>query len=173
MHTNKPGSDSAVSGVDLEMIVCARSNTEGRFYDPAEGEVYLVSMGQVLTGEDEEPDLDEVDWIRIDGDDARDAYDDMSGFSQTLTDPVLSDRLSRALEGRGAFRRFRDTVAEEGDAFRELWFTFADAHAQRRAVEWLLRNELCTEVEAKAAIRERTATAEQALGMARGWNRRA
>jgi hypothetical protein len=160
----------ALADIDLDALAFLRSSMEGGFYDPADGEVYVMQMGQAITGDDD-VDLDETDWIRVDGDDSRDGYLDMSEFADSVSDPVLSDRLVRALDGRGAFRRFRATVAEEGDDFREIWFTFSNARTQSRAIRWLLRNGLCHEPEADAAIEERNVDAEEALTLAGRWTR--
>lgn len=159
--------------IDLEILAFVRSSAEGGFYDPVDGEVYLTEMGQVITGDDDDVDPDERDWIHVDGDDSQDACVDMSDFSAAVSDPVLSDRLMRALHGRGAFRRFRDTVDEEGDAFSELWYTFSGARTQARAIKWLLRNELCQEAQAVTAIAVRNTAAEGALAQAGQWTRSA
>jgi predicted nucleotidyltransferase len=44
--------------------------------------------------------------------------------------------LDRAIAGRGAFRRFKDTLIEF-PGLREGWFAFHDARMSRRALEWL------------------------------------
>jgi hypothetical protein len=37
-------------------------------------------------------------------------------FAEAVADPVAAERLTLALEGRGAFRRFRDTVHDQPEA---------------------------------------------------------
>jgi len=39
-------------------------------------------------------------------------------------EPAVAERLSRALDGRGAFRRFKDEVARMG--ISEGWYAFRD-----------------------------------------------
>ncbi|KGJ77548.1 hypothetical protein GY21_07590 [Cryobacterium roopkundense] len=99
--------------IDLETVTIAMSNGEGGYYDEVNNEVFIVIDGDVITGEDDEVDLDEVDWIGIEPDDSRVKFLDMLDFANSVTDDLLSDRLLRALEGRGVFRRFRDTVFEQ------------------------------------------------------------
>jgi hypothetical protein len=52
-------------------------------------------------------------------------------------------RFFRALEGRGAFRRFKDDELHDEDPhLLDAWYAFRDTRANRRAVEWLVDNEL-------------------------------
>ncbi len=47
----------------------------------------------------------------------------MEQFVQLVRDPRARDRLDRALQGRGPFRRFKDTLLEF-PGLREAWFRF-------------------------------------------------
>jgi len=51
-------------------------------------------------------------------------------------------RLARAIQGRGAFRRFKDELYEEHPDLLPAWYAFRDARARRRAVQWLADNSL-------------------------------
>ena len=75
-------------------------------------------------------------FIRIPHDESRDAYNDMAAFIETVRDGRLQERLSDAIHGRGAFRRFKDTLARE-DAERERWFAFQAARVHQRILAWL------------------------------------
>ena len=59
----------------------------------------------------------------------------MERFVQSLTDAAVSDELDAALHGRGAFRRFKDTVQRLGIA--DEWYRFRDAALEEIAVEFL------------------------------------
>jgi hypothetical protein len=50
--------------------------------------------------------------------------------------------LARAIQGKGAFRRFRNELYEEYPELVPAWNGFRDARRIRRAVEWLLDNSL-------------------------------
>jgi hypothetical protein len=67
--------------------------------------------------------------------------------------------LERAIAGRGAFRRFKDTLMEFPE-LRQAWFAFHDARMERRAIEWLAEHGL---VEPSAAEREVQATEDPEL----------
>jgi hypothetical protein len=68
-------------------------------------------------------------------------YGDMEDFVACVREPVTRDLLERAIAGRGAFRRFKDTLLEYPE-LRQAWFAFHDARSERRAIEWLLERDL-------------------------------
>lgn len=68
----------------------------------------------------------------------------MVDFTDLVSEATTQDLLFRALEGRGAFRRFKDTLFDFPELRRE-WFSFHDRRMKRRAVEWLADRELIAE----------------------------
>ncbi len=62
-------------------------------------------------------------------------YEDMEDFIVTVEDDHLAELLEVAIDGKGAFRRFKDVLAgypeEQG-----RWFRFKDERMQERALEW-------------------------------------
>jgi hypothetical protein len=46
-------------------------------------------------------------------------------------------RLLWAIQGKGAFRRFKDELHEEYPELLSAWYALRDAGAHRRAVQWL------------------------------------
>jgi predicted nucleotidyltransferase len=101
--------------------------------DPGTGEVQLWS--EYLSSEDEGSPGDRG-LIQIEPLRSRVGYGDMEDFIGRLGDVRARDLLQRAIEGRGAFRRFKDTLLEFPD-LRAAWFAFHDARTERRALEWL------------------------------------
>lgn len=93
------------------------------------------------------PRSEDLDWaeyevdpgtlIAIEPIDSREAYGDMEEFVASVQDPAAGELLSRAIAGRGAFRRFKDTLLEF-PALRDDWHAFHDARMRRRAIEWLI-----------------------------------
>ena len=75
-------------------------------------------------------------FIRIPHDESRDAYDDMVAFIETGRNGRLQERLSDAIRGRGAFRRFKDELTWN-PAERERWFVFQAARVHQRILDWL------------------------------------
>jgi hypothetical protein len=69
-------------------------------------------------------------------------YEDMVDFAEQLSNDRAARRLARAIQGRGAFRRFKDELHEEHPELLPTWYAFRDVRAKRRAVEWLFDNSL-------------------------------
>lgn len=92
-----------------------------------------LRTGRVVpdAGPDADPDLREIEPVP-----SRDGYRDMADFVAGVRHRRAADLLERALSGRGAFRRFKDTLLEFPE-LREQWFRFRDARAARRALRWL------------------------------------
>lgn len=151
--------------VDLDTLgmLLHGSDFGGGYFDPGTGDVIQSFDGEVLGADGEPVDVEETDWIPVDGLGARHSYQDMADFAEAVADPVAAERLTRALEGRGAFRRFRDTIHDQPEALRSAWFRFRDARQQGCAVDWLAEAELVDEAAAKAAADERAEAAGQVL----------
>jgi Uncharacterised protein family (UPF0158) len=66
----------------------------------------------------------------------------MADFAEGITDERAGRRLLRAIQGKGAFRRFKDELHEEYPDLLPAWYAFRDARAQRRAVQWLADSSL-------------------------------
>ena len=79
-------------------------------------------------------------------------YEDMADFAERISDERAGRRLARAIRGRGAFRHFKDELREEYPRLVPFWHAFRDARAQRRAVEWLMDNELVAAADAECFL---------------------
>jgi hypothetical protein len=60
----------------------------------------------------------------------------MEDFIETVPDSDRAGRLSSAISGRGAFRRFKDVLAL-WPAELDRWFVFSDERRSGRARAWL------------------------------------
>ncbi len=90
-----------------------------------------------LIGEDEPEDFDDADaFVTIVSFGSGPGYDDMRDFIATVDDPTLAERLQRAIDGKGAFRRFKDVVFQD-DAVRHTWTLHAAERELGRARWWL------------------------------------
>jgi hypothetical protein len=69
-------------------------------------------------------------------------YQDMADFAARISDEDAARRLTRAIQRKGAFRRFKDELHEEYPDLLPTWYAFRDARAKRRAVQWLQDNTL-------------------------------
>jgi hypothetical protein len=75
-------------------------------------------------------------YLRVERDDPYGDYRDMERFIGTVRDGRLRERLWNAIQGRGAFRRFKDLLARHPDV-EEAWFAFKDARLEKRVADWL------------------------------------
>lgn len=111
------------------------------------------STGQIrphVADVDPEPEPDpgesgpgESGWVRIRPTESYESYRDMAEFVAAVHHRRASDLLDRAISGRGAFRRFKDTLFEFPE-LRGQWFRFRDARSRRRALLWLATAGLVT-----------------------------
>jgi len=81
---------------------------------------------------EEEPDRYE----QIPRAESHEGYEDMEDFIATVKDEHLAELLELAINGRGAFRRFKDVLLRYPEE-RERWFQFKDERIEERARGWL------------------------------------
>ncbi len=91
---------------------------------------------EIESGEEDE-DFDDPDrWLWVECEGSRAGYRDMEWFIADLEDPEVADRLSIAITGRGAFRRFKDVLSRWPDLM-ERWHGFSEDRQRGRARFWL------------------------------------
>ena len=137
-----------LSAVDLDALSEAledHSDFIHWFVDPVTGEVIAWSEDM------DEPSPEDAGARFVDPIPSFEAYDDMRDFVARVPDRRASAELARAIEGRGAFRRFKDTLYDL-PGLREKWFAFHDVRMRRRAVEWLQDNHLVDAAAAEAGL---------------------
>jgi hypothetical protein len=123
--------------VDMEEL---SNHIEGNSYQ----EMYIdlqdggFWFDETLTGL-ERPDPENEDrWLFIGSQiGSRGGYDDMVDFTGLVRDNRLRGKLDRALEGKGAFRRFRDELHDASGEVLHRWHVFSDERTRGRARAWL------------------------------------
>lgn len=93
---------------------------------------YARETGDIGEDDDDDPER----WLWVDCEGSRPGYRDMEWFIADLDDADLAQRLDIAIGGRGAFRRFKDTLAAWPD-LTARWFAFAEDRQRGRARAWL------------------------------------
>lgn len=150
---------------DHELAEVLRGAVSGRLSDRPELAIDLDELSGVLEGDpahgggridlrtgevwpelafqdyasDEPDELDEDDpdrWLAVWPEGSRDGYHDMVAFAESREDPTLAAMLEVALDGRGAFRRFKNVLYDYPQD-REEWFAFSDDRSRGRARAWL------------------------------------
>ncbi|RSN66050.1 hypothetical protein DMH01_06900 [Amycolatopsis sp. WAC 04182] len=112
--------------------------------DPRTGEMGLWTRDGGIDGRNP-LDLDDVDLTVIEPLPSSVWYQDMADFAAGLSDERAGERLSRALSGKGAFRRFKNELHDRYPHLVPVWNAFSDNRAKLRAVEWLADNTLIDE----------------------------
>jgi hypothetical protein len=110
------------------------------FLDTETGEVILIS--EYDDDEESTQRLEAIDeaepgrYVQVPRAESRDGYADMEEFIDTVSDRALRQLLEVAIQGKGAFRRFKDVLARD-PAERERWFAFQMQRLDTRVREWL------------------------------------
>lgn len=140
---------------DLTMAFETQSFEMNQYLDTETGKIVMVTGEADGYAEEDDEDLQDLpDWQRKEVELARlieqewkrfliiqphpshEGYRLMERFIATVRNPRARDLLSRAIEGRGAFRRFKDTVAEF-PAEEKRWYAFRDYELELDAQDWL------------------------------------
>ncbi|MFN2318430.1 MAG: hypothetical protein ABR500_01950, partial [Dermatophilaceae bacterium] len=115
--------------VDIEEVVLQTSSVgdefRGGYVNTRTGEAIsemLTDAGYV--GDDAVVDIEEDEaWEWVPAIDSHTAWRDMESFAERVADEKLGARLLRAIEGRGAFRRFKDVLQQDADeSTRARWY---------------------------------------------------
>jgi hypothetical protein len=142
-----------LSSIDLEEVADALADqTDYEHHwliDPGTGEIVFWTADTGIDGQTP-VDLDELDLVVIDPLPSWVWYQDMADFADGIADERAGLRLARAIEGKGAFRRFKDELHQEYPDLLPAWQAFRVTRARRRAVQWLADSSL---IEADSARR--------------------
>ena len=80
------------------------------------------------------------DYVAVDRISSHEAYQWMVDFVNEMvapTDENAAEKLSIALEGKGAFRRFKDTLYRVDEKWQQAWYQFRDRQLKAAVEEWL------------------------------------
>ena len=146
-----PGRVLDLSTIDLEEIANALADqTDYEHYwliNPDTGEITFWTADTGIDGQTP-VDLDELDLVVIGPLPSWVWYQDMADFADGITNDRAGRRLALSIQGKGAFRRFKDELHEEYPDLLPAWYAFRDTRARRRAVQWLADNSLINDASA-------------------------
>jgi hypothetical protein len=122
---------------ELSELLEENLGADGGRLDLATGAVWPASAIEYGQEQDDvEHDFDdETRFLYVGPEGSDEGYQDMADFAAMVA-PDRADRLLTAIGGKGAFRRFRDTVARWPDD-EERWCRFSDERRLGRARAWL------------------------------------
>ena len=133
--------------VDLADLALALEDHSGEhtwWLDPASGAVEPRFAQPLQDGSSAEVALETIRLVPVEPFPAAVGYEDMEDFVSYVRDP----------RGRGAFRRFKDTLLDFPE-LRRAWFAFHDARGERRAIEWLVEQALVDPAVGEEALARR------------------
>ena len=142
--------DLTAALVDLCVALEDHSDEHQWYFDPATGECEFRSMYD----DREEEDPEERGLLYVRPIDSSESYRDMETFVERVHERRARDLLERALNGRGAFRRFKDALVEFPE-LRQAWFRSHDVRVELRAIDWLEDVGVITPAEADRGRAER------------------
>jgi hypothetical protein len=152
-----PGGVLELSSLDLDMIAEALADQNDydarRLIDPRTGEIVFWTRESGIDGE-HPVDLDDLDLVSITPLPSRVWYQDMADFGTSVSDEQARGRLLRAIDGRGAFRRFGDELHQVYPQLLPAWRGFLETRARRRAVDWLAGKSLIDDAAARRYLAE-------------------
>src|SRR5260370_42272588 len=111
--------------------------------DVVTGQVVFFSVYLGLSDEDERL-AEEIDgsndYVAIERIPSHEAYQWMVDFVDEMvapTDEQAAEKLSMALNGKGAFRRFKDTLHRVDEQCLQAWHQWRNKHLEAALDEWL------------------------------------
>jgi Uncharacterised protein family (UPF0158) len=132
--------------IDLDMLEAAMEDsdlTHRYFLNLLTGEVVFFSDSLGLSDEDERL-LEEIDgsndYVAVERIPSHEAYQWMVDFVDDMVAPAdenAAEKLSIALTGRGAFRRFKDTLHRVDEQWLQAWYQWRDKQLKAAVNEWL------------------------------------
>ncbi|HXX89178.1 MAG TPA: UPF0158 family protein [Acidimicrobiales bacterium] len=122
---------------ELSWILEGDGLSGGGRIDLRSGEVWPETVEGYDEGEEPEDAGDPDHWLYVECEGSHEGYRDMEAFVSMVDDPERADRLSIAIDGRGAFRRFKDVLARWPEE-QARYFLFSEERRRARARSWLV-----------------------------------
>lgn len=120
------------------------------------GEIYLVSDEAIQIAENDDSDYsdwqkeeikiakhyieNENDYLVLPSQYDVNEYQIMEDFASNIEDEKIADQLLISLQGKGAFRRFKDSVILLG--IDKEWYEFKNERYKQFAIRWCEENEI-------------------------------
>ena len=132
--------------IDLDMLETAMEDSDlanRYFLNLATGQVVFFSDHLGLSEEDERlsAEIDgSNDYVATPRIPSHEAYQWMVDFVDEMVAPFderAAEKLSLALDGKGAFRRFRDTLHRIDDRWLQAWYQWREKHSKAAIDAWL------------------------------------
>jgi len=131
-----------INWTDLETAFERNSPDTESFLDTRTGEVVTVTEGAIdYTEQRAKVQAGGEAYVRIEPAASREQYKWMERFVAGVTDEPLRERLVIAIDGKGAFRRFKDVLLNYPTE-RERWFSYRAELLHWAMHKWLEKEQL-------------------------------
>ena len=131
-----------INWTDLETAFERNSPDTESFLDLRSGEVVTLTQGAIDYGEQRARVQGGGDgFLRVDPAASREQYKWMERFVAHVTDEPLRERLIIAIDGKGAFRRFKDVLLNYPTE-RERWFSYRADLLHWHMQKWLEKEQI-------------------------------
>lgn len=142
LEPQQPPKKVPVNWDDLDMALTSNPGEWTCYLDVRSGEIEMIPVDR-LGADDAWPSEEDIDdglaaghLIHVEPLGSSVEYGWMAEFASSVDDARLRERLEITLDGRGAFRRFRNVLLDH-PAERRRWFAFRDERLHAAAREWL------------------------------------
>ena len=110
------------------------------YYNPEKDEVFLSNIGEY--GDLTEDEIDELfeESIILPTQYEINEYQIMVNFIETIDNLEIKSNLQRLIQGKGAFRRFKDYCFESN--IIQDWYDYKEEKYKEIAIDWCRQNEL-------------------------------
>src|SRR5580692_12219180 len=131
-----------VNWSDLEIAFERNSPDQESFLDLENGDLLSIVEGEPDAGARRARVAANPErYLRVDPASSREQYRWMERFVGSVSDPPLRERLLIAIDGKGAFRRFKDVLLAY-PAERERWFTYRAELLHWHIQTWLEQHDI-------------------------------
>lgn len=132
---------------NLESALTSHTGETANYFDLRTGDVQSVGLGllsgieDALSKDDIEAGLAAGHLIPVEPLPSSVEYGWMADFADSVAEPRLQEPLRVALNGRGAFHRFKDVLGDYPEE-RTRWFAFREGRMRAAMLEWLADHDL-------------------------------
>jgi hypothetical protein len=148
---------------DLEIAVERNAPSTESFLDTQTGQVVTVVSGDPEAPLRKRQVSENIEnYARIEPASSREQYRWMERFVASVPDEALRERLLISIDGKGAFRRFKDVLLAY-PAERERWFSYRADLLHWHIHNWLVDNEIESTTEAPWGKAERPPELEEVV----------
>jgi hypothetical protein len=128
----------------LEIAVERNSPDTDSYLDFTTGRILTITTGDPEAGLNRQSVSENIrNFLRIEPASSREQYRWMERFVGSVADEPLRERLIISIDGKGAFRRFKDVLLAY-PAERERWFSYRADLLHWHIAQWLEQNEIST-----------------------------